>query len=308
MKKRIMLYFGSFNPIHKGHMALAEYALTAGLCDEIVLIVSPQSPYKQGCELASEMHRFEMAEIACKASKDPQRIKASAVEFLLPKPSYTIDTLRFLEEQCGGQMQFSLLMGADQIDALDGWKQSAEILKYPIYVYPRRGVTPSRHLDRVTLLNEAPLQEFSATEVRRCIGLGDDTASMLDAGVAAYILSKELWGPEARIAALTAQIDAIQQQTEIAAPNTAPPCGTAKAGGGRTPAGEDQAAEDREAAKRIALYIERGRIHYRMNAWGPALNDFNRALQIDDANAEAQQFAAMAQEILEFRYTDIYNP
>ena len=99
--KREMLYFGSFNPIHKGHIALAEYVLDRGLCDEAALIVSPQSPYKEAGELAPELDRFEMAEIACRNSKHPERIKPSVVEFLLPKPSYTIDTLRYLQKNFG---------------------------------------------------------------------------------------------------------------------------------------------------------------------------------------------------------------
>ena len=90
--KRVMLYFGSFNPVHKGHIALAEHVIDRQLCDEVVLVVSPQSPYKEAGELAPELDRFEMAEIACAASKYPERIKPSVVEFLLPKPSYTIDT------------------------------------------------------------------------------------------------------------------------------------------------------------------------------------------------------------------------
>lgn len=137
--KRVMLYFGSFNPIHKGHIALAEYAVEKGLCDELVLVVSPQSPYKQAEELAPEMDRFEMAETACAASRYPDRIKPSVVEFLLPKPSYTIDTLRYLAENHGADMEFSILMGADQIERLDGWKEYDRILEYPVYVYPRRG-------------------------------------------------------------------------------------------------------------------------------------------------------------------------
>lgn len=137
--KRVMLYFGSFNPIHKGHIALAEYAVEKGLCDELVLVVSPQSPYKQAEELAPEMDRFEMAEAACAASRYPDRIKPSVVEFLLPKPSYTIDTLRYLAENHGADMEFSILMGADQIERLDGWKEYDRILEYPVYVYPRRG-------------------------------------------------------------------------------------------------------------------------------------------------------------------------
>ena len=136
--KRVMLYFGSFNPVHKGHIALAEYAVTQDLCDEVVLVVSPQSPYKEAAELAPEMDRFEMAEIACAASEYPDKIKPSAIEFLLPKPSYTIDTLRYLQQNFGSEMQFSILMGSDQIARLDGWKEYEKILEYPVYIYPRR--------------------------------------------------------------------------------------------------------------------------------------------------------------------------
>ena len=125
-----MLYFGSFNPVHRGHIALAEYVVGQGLCDEAVLVVSPQSPYKQAAELAPEMDRFEMAEIACAASKYPDRIKPSVVEFLLPKPSYTIDTLRYLKENFGSGMQFSILMGSDQIARLDGWKEYERVLDH----------------------------------------------------------------------------------------------------------------------------------------------------------------------------------
>ena len=154
--KRVMLYFGSFNPIHKGHIALAEYAVEKGLCDELVLVVSPQSPYKQAEELAPEMDRFEMAEAACAASRYPDRIKPSVVEFLLPKPSYTIDTLRYLAENHGADMEFSILMGADQIERLDGWKEYDRILEYPVYVYPRRGERVDRFPGRITVPGRRP--------------------------------------------------------------------------------------------------------------------------------------------------------
>ena len=268
--KRVMLYFGSFNPVHKGHIALAEYAVEQTLCDEVVLVVSPQSPYKAADELAPEMDRFEMAEIACAASKYPEKIKPSVVEFLLPKPSYTIDTLRYLKENFGSDMQFSILMGSDQIARLDGWKEYEKILEYPVYVYPRRGEPAEGFEGRITLLADAPLQDFASTDVRDRIGRGEDTSAMLDEGVAAYIRRKGLWSPAARIAALTARIA--------------------------------------EAPDDTALYIERGRLHYRMGEWGPALNDFNRVLALDDSHVEARQFARMVQEILEFRYKDIYNP
>ena len=268
--KRVMLYFGSFNPVHKGHIALAEYAVEQTLCDEVVLVVSPQSPYKAADELAPEMDRFEMAEIACAASKYPEKIKPSVVEFLLPNPTYTIDTMRYLKENFGSDMQFSILMGSDQIARLDGWKEYEKILEYPVYVYPRRGEPAEGFEGRITLLADAPLQDFASTDVRDRIGRGEDTSAMLDEGVAAYIRRKGLWSPAARIAALTARIA--------------------------------------EAPDDTALYIERGRLHYRMGEWGPALNDFNAVLRIDAEHVEARQFARMVQEILEFRYKDIYNP
>lgn len=268
--RHVMLYFGSFNPIHRGHIALAEYVLDRSLCDEVVLVVSPQSPYKQARELAPELARFEMAEIACAASKYPDRIKPSVVEFLLPKPSYTIDTLRYLEENHGARMRFSILMGGDQIARLDGWKEYERLLEYPVYVYPRRGADTSRFADRTTLLEDAPLQEFAATEIRSRIALDEDVSRMLDPGVAQYIRDKRLWSPASRIESLTEAI-----------------------------------AENPADAR---LYVERGRLHYRLNAWGDALNDFNRALALDDSLAEARQYAGMVREILEFRYTDIYNP
>ena len=167
-------------------------------------------------------------------------------------------------------MEFSILMGADQLERLDGWKEYEKILEYPIYVYPRRGEQVGRFAGRITVLEDAPLQDFSSTEVRGRIERGEDVSQMLDAGVAEYIRRKGLWSPAARKAALTAQIAAEPENTE--------------------------------------LYTERGKLHYRLNEWGAALNDFNRVLQLDDSHAEARQYAQMVQEILEFRYKDIYNP
>lgn len=268
--KRMMLYFGSFNPVHKGHIALAEYVLDRELADEVALVVSPRSPYKKAAGLAPEMDRFEMAEIACAASRYPGRIKPSVVEFLLPKPSYTIDTLRYLEEHFGTEMRFSILLGADQIGKLDGWKEYERILEYPLYVYPRRGERVERFRDRITLLENAPLQDFSSTEVRARIERGEDTSGMLCPGVGEYIRRKGLWSAAARMAELTGRL-----------------------------AGDPD---------NVGLLLERGRLHYRFNEWGAALNDFNRILQTDASHAEARQFVELVQEILEFRYKDIYNP
>lgn len=270
MKERVMLYFGSFNPVHKGHIALAEYVLDKGLCERTVLIVSPQSPYKPQRELAPEMDRFEMAEIACAASRYPGKIVPSAVEFLLPKPSYTIDTLRYLEETAGDRMRFSILMGADQIARLDGWKEYERLLEYPIFVYPRQGAATSGYEGRITLLDGAPLHDFSSTCIRERISRGEDVTQMLDAGVLGYIRRKGLWSPARRIEALSERL--------AAAPHD------------------------------VGLLVERGKLHYRTGAWGPALNDFNAVLRLDAGHVEARQYADMVREILEFRYKDIYNP
>ena len=269
--KNILLYFGSFNPIHKGHIALAEYAAERGLCDEVVLVVSPQNPLKPSDALAPELDRFEMAEIACAASKYPDRIKPSAVEFLLEKPSYTVRTLRYLRETHGHDMQFSILMGADNAERLDRWKEYDEILDhYKIYVYPRRGATAGRFADRVVCLADAPLYDFSSTAIREAAERGEQIAPMVGNEVADYIRRKGLWDPAARLEALTAAIDA----------------GGAEA----------------------ALYVERGKLRYRRAEWGKALNDFNAALRIDDAHREARELAGMVEEILAFRYKDYYNP
>ncbi len=265
-----MLYFGSFNPVHNGHISLAEYVIDKNLADEVILVVSPQSPYKASSDLAGEMERFEMAERASAASRHPERIKASSIEFILPRPSYTIDTLRFLEGECGGRMEFSILMGADQIGALDGWKEYERLLEYPVYVYPRRDVKVERFTDRITLLEDAPLQEFSATEVRRRCNCGEEIATMVHPSVAEYIYSKELWSPRKHLETLAERI----------------------------------AAEP----DNIALRCERGRIHFRMSRWGDVLNDFRAVLKADPENTEAQQYVEMAEEILSFRFKDIYNP
>lgn len=184
-----MLYFGSFNPIHNGHIALAEYVIEQGLCDMVTLIISPQSPYKQERQQAPELSRFEMAELACQGSKYPSQIAPSAVELLLEKPSYTINTLRYLEELAGDRMEFSILMGGDQIEGLMGWREVEKILEYPIYIYPREGMAPLSTLpsQRLTLLAEAPTLDISSTQIRRAVAAGEPTHEWIHPKVAWYI-------------------------------------------------------------------------------------------------------------------------
>ena len=259
--KHVVLYFGSFNPVHRGHIALAEWVAEHVGCDEVVLVVSPKNPLKADDSLAPELNRFEMAELACARSRFPERIKPSVIEFLLEKPSYTIDTLRYLSRNYGGQMRFSVLLGADLVPQLERWRDYREILDgYPLLVYPRRGFETTQYLDRITLLNEAPLCDFSSTEVRRALEQGDDASAMLTPEVLAYIREKRLWDPVRYAERLTERIGE-------------EPCNA-------------------------ALLVERGRWYYRRQEWGKALNDFNRALGIDPARDEARQYAEQIEEIL----------
>lgn len=266
----MMLFFGSFNPIHNGHIALAEYVVEQGLCDEVALIISPQNPFKQNWELAGEMDRYSMVEVACKNSRYPEQIKPSVIEFLLDKPSYTVNTLQYLSENFGNDMEFTILMGSDLINQLPLWHKPEAIIKgYDIYVYPRKGVEMEFKTERTIFLKDAPQHAFSSTEVRDRLERGDDVSSMLDAEVIAYIKQQGLWTLARKISSLTA---ALSQQ---------------------------------ESAD---LYIERGKCYYRQNEWGSAINDFRKAEELQPDRQEARQFREMVEEILEFRYKDIYNP
>ena len=192
--RSILLYFGSFNPIHKGHIALAEWVVEQGLCDELIFIVSPQNPFKEQEGLAPEFSRYEMCELACKASRYPEQIKVSAVEFVLEKPSYTINTLRYLRENFGSEMKFSILMGADNIENFDKWREYEEILRnYPLLVYPRDGYSVEKFADKITFLENAPLFDYAATDIRTMIAESKDFRDKLSAEVAHYIIQNKLY-------------------------------------------------------------------------------------------------------------------
>lgn len=197
MKTRVVLYFGSFNPVHRGHIALAEYIIADGFADSVVLIVSPQNPHKEQSDLAAEFSRYEMCQAACAASLYPDKIQVSAVEFTLPRPSYTIDTLNFLEENFGDKMEFSILMGADNIENFHRWKNHEQIIaNYPILVYPRAGYSLSRsqYADRVVFLENAPLFNISATDIRIAVSQGGDISDMVIPEVESYIKLNKIYG------------------------------------------------------------------------------------------------------------------
>lgn len=194
-KQRVMLYFGSFNPIHNGHLALAEWVIEQNLADMIVFVPSPQNPFKTAEELAPEFHRYQMCSEAAYRSKYPGKIVVSAVEFTLNRPSYTINTLEWLEKNCGKQMTFSILMGADNIIDIKKWHRWEDVVKYPIFVYPRNGYTveETELPSTVTFLKDAPLFDISATEIRKAYRSRKDISKMVHPAVLQYIRANNLW-------------------------------------------------------------------------------------------------------------------
>ena len=168
---KIGLYFGSFNPIHNGHLIIANHIINHSDVDQIWFVVSPQNPLKESSVLLNEYERLFLVKAAV---EEEPRLKASEVEFKLPRPSYTIDTLAYLEEKYP-QHQFCVIMGSDSYQNIDKWKNHEILLKkYPIIVYQRPGHLISDHklTERKPLILQAPLLEISATMIRQNIKQG----------------------------------------------------------------------------------------------------------------------------------------
>lgn len=164
---QIGLYFGSFNPIHHGHLIIANHVYQHTSLQQIWFVVTPQNPFKQNHQLLNEYQRLHLVQLAIDGE---DHLRASDIEFKLPKPSYTIDTLTYLSEKYP-QHQFSIVLGGDSFQNLKKWKNGDLILRdYPIYVYGRPGfeiVTPN-DAKQVTIL-DAPLLELSSTRIRQAI-------------------------------------------------------------------------------------------------------------------------------------------
>lgn len=161
----IGLYFGSFNPIHVGHLIIASYVANNTNAEQVWLVVSPQNPLKKSGSLLNEYHRLELVRIA--VENDPQ-LKWSDIEFRLPRPSYTIDTLTYLQEKYP-QHTFAVIVGSDSFQNLHKWKNGDLLLKnYCFFVYNRKGFNAEATADNVEILN-APLIEISSTGIREAI-------------------------------------------------------------------------------------------------------------------------------------------
>jgi nicotinate-nucleotide adenylyltransferase len=164
---KVGLFFGSFNPVHVGHMVLANYMLEFTDLDRIWFVVSPHNPLKKKSSLLADHHRLALVQ---QAIGDHNKLKASDIEFSLPQPSYTVNTLAHLAEKYP-KHEFALIMGSDNLDSLPNWKNYEVILEnYQIYVYPRpesTGGELAQHKNIV--MTEAPQMSISSTMIRNAI-------------------------------------------------------------------------------------------------------------------------------------------
>ncbi len=182
---KIGLFFGSFNPIHIGHLAIANYMVEFSDMEQIWFIVSPLNPFKKNANLLPEYQRLELVN---RAIEDDKRFKASNIEFNLPKPSYTIDTITYLKE-LHPDHNFTLIMGADQLASFHKWK-NPDLLRHQIdfKVYPRPGIEHHELMDSPEFeLITAPLMEISASFIRKSIKQKQDIRHFLHSAVWKYI-------------------------------------------------------------------------------------------------------------------------
>ncbi|TRZ46446.1 nicotinate (nicotinamide) nucleotide adenylyltransferase [Robertkochia solimangrovi] len=186
--KKTGLYFGTFNPIHIGHLVIANHMQQFSDLDEVWLVVTPQNPFKTKMSLLDNRHRYEMV---YKATEAYPGLKPSDIEFELPQPNYTIHTLVHLQEKYP-EKNFSLIMGEDNLSNFHKWKNHDVILKHhEIYVYPRvESKPPSETLKdhpNIHFVDDAPLMEISSTFIRKSIRKGKIVRPLLPDKVWEYI-------------------------------------------------------------------------------------------------------------------------
>jgi nicotinate-nucleotide adenylyltransferase len=182
---KIGLFFGSFNPVHCGHLVIAQFMAEYSDLGQVWLVVSPHNPLKPAGSLLQDHHRFEMVRIAI---GDYKKLKASKVEFSLPKPSYTVATLAYLHEQ-HPEHEFVLIMGSDNLETLRKWKNWETILEhYEIYIYPRPGSDGGEFKDHPKVkIVHAPLMQLSSTFIRKAIRERKDVRYMMPESVYNYM-------------------------------------------------------------------------------------------------------------------------
>ncbi|MEO6132893.1 MAG: nicotinate (nicotinamide) nucleotide adenylyltransferase [Saprospiraceae bacterium] len=192
LPKRIGLFFGSFNPIHTGHLIIAEYMAGLPDLDQVWFVVSPHNPLKNRATLANDFDRLHMVTLAI---DDNTKLRASNIEFSLAKPSYTIDTMAYLQEKYPTHT-FSLIMGSDNLDSIQKWKNYEILLsRYPIHIYRRTGSAPETKLPAAADIrfHEVPMLDISSTYIRKRISEGLSIRYMVPDSVYQFLDGSRLY-------------------------------------------------------------------------------------------------------------------
>ncbi|MCH5328182.1 MAG: nicotinate-nucleotide adenylyltransferase [Coprobacter sp.] len=194
MERRIKtgIFSGSFNPIHTGHLIIANYLCQFGGLDEVWFVVSPQNPMKDQSALIDDRHRVAMVERAIQGC--PQ-LKHCDIELSMPRPSYTIRTLDTLREQYPDR-DFHLIIGADNWAGFDRWKEAPRILnEYSLVVYPRQGYPMAKcpESEKNVILSDAPVMELSSTFIRNGVKQGKNMTGFVPAGAYDYMVENRLY-------------------------------------------------------------------------------------------------------------------
>ncbi len=190
-KSKTGLFFGSFNPIHIGHMILAGYMIEYTDLKEVWFVVSPQNPLKEKNSLLADYHRLAMVNIAV---EDDARMRSCNIEFKMPQPSYTIDTLAYLDEKHPDR-HFVLIGGTDILPSFHKWKNYKVLLEnYPLYIYNRPHYEPGEYSNHKNIsFFDAPLLEISASFIRASIKQEKDIRYMLPPRVYEYIMEMHFY-------------------------------------------------------------------------------------------------------------------
>ena len=189
--KHIGLFFGSFNPIHTGHLIIAEFMADMTELQQVWFVVSPHNPLKAQSTLANDFDRLHMVQIAI---DDNPRLRPSNIEFSLPKPSYTIDTMAYLHEKYP-EHQFSLIMGSDNLESIHKWKNYELLLeRYPIHVYNRSGSANIPIPGKADVIfHDVPLLHISSTYIRQQIKNGHSVRYMVPDSVYEFLQGSRLY-------------------------------------------------------------------------------------------------------------------
>ncbi|MGN6400066.1 MAG: nicotinate (nicotinamide) nucleotide adenylyltransferase [Flavisolibacter sp.] len=183
---KVGLYFGSFNPIHVGHLIIANHILNETDIQKIWFVVSPQNPFKKTISLLNEYDRLHLVQ---KAVENDSRLKASDIEFSLPKPSYTAHTLAYLKERYPDN-SFSIIMGSDSLQNLEKWKNAETIIReYALIIYRRPGFEVENSIQANLQVMNAPLLEISATHIRELVKAGKSIKYLVPSSVEEEIAS-----------------------------------------------------------------------------------------------------------------------